>query len=58
MTYLTQVVDRYAEIHSEISKLTERANDLKAELIASGQKQVSGTFVRASSPSAHRASPT
>lgn len=48
MTDLTQIVDRYAEIHAEISKLTAQADALKAELIASGEKQVAGTFVKAS----------
>lgn len=48
MTDMTQIVDRYAELHAEINKLTEQADALKAELIASGEKQVAGTFVKAS----------
>lgn len=48
MTNLTQTVDRFAELHAEISRLTEEANTLKAELIASGEKQIKGTFVKAS----------
>lgn len=48
MTDITQIVDRYAEIHSQLSALTEQADALKAELIATGEKQIKGTFVKAS----------
>ena len=47
MTNMTDLVDRYAEVHAEINALQEKAEALKAELIASGEKQVRGTFVKA-----------
>lgn len=47
MTDLHAVVDRFAELQATINDLTEQANLLKAELIASGETKVAGTFVRA-----------
>lgn len=45
---LPDLVDRYADVHSQISALKEKADDLKAQLLASGEKQIKGTFVKAS----------
>lgn len=48
MTNLVNTVDRFAELHAQINALTEEANALKAELIASGESTIKGTFVKAS----------
>lgn len=45
---VSELVDRYAEIHSQLSALTEQANELKAQLIATGESRIKGTFVSAS----------
>jgi hypothetical protein len=47
MTDLHSVVDRFAELQATINDLTEQASLLKAELIASGESKIAGTFVRA-----------
>jgi hypothetical protein len=47
MIDLTTLVDSYAEIHAQISALQDKADALKAELIASGEQKIPGTFVKA-----------
>lgn len=47
MINMTDLVDNYADLHAQINELTAKAEALKAELIASGEKQVRGTFVKA-----------
>ena len=44
---MSDLVDNYAELHAQINDLTEKANALKAELIASGEKQIKGSFIKA-----------
>jgi hypothetical protein len=47
MINMTDLVDNYADLHAQINELTAKAEALKAELIATGEKQVRGTFVKA-----------
>jgi hypothetical protein len=47
MTNMTDLVDRYAEVHAELNALQEKADALKAELIATGEKHIKGTFIKA-----------
>jgi hypothetical protein len=44
---LTQIVDEYAEVHAEISRLEERAKALRDNLIQSGESVAKGTFLKA-----------
>lgn len=43
---LTDLVDRYAEIHAKLSELEAEQAVLKAQLIASGQTKIPGSFVK------------
>lgn len=44
---LSDIVDRYAELHSQINDMQAEAEVLKAQLIASGTPSIRGTFVKA-----------
>ena len=44
---LTTLVNDYAEVHAEIAALQARSEELKAQLIASGETKIPGTFVKA-----------
>lgn len=52
MTTATEIdtvnlVDRYAEIHAQITELNTEMALLKSQLIATGDTNIKGTFVRA-----------
>lgn len=44
---LSTLVDQFAELHATINRLQAESDALKAQLIASGEASISGTFVRA-----------
>lgn len=41
------LVDRYAELHAQITEMNSEMALLKAQLIAVGESNIKGTFVRA-----------
>ncbi len=44
---LSTLVDQFAEVHAQINALQAQSDSLKAQLIASGEASIPGTFVRA-----------
>ena len=43
-----QLVDRYAELHAQVSEAQAEMMVIKAQLIATGQTRIKGTFITAS----------
>jgi len=44
---MTDIVDRYAELHAHISEVEAEMSTLKAQLVAAGEPTIKGTFVKA-----------
>ncbi len=44
---IVNLVDRYAELHAQLSEINAEMGTLKAQLVAVGDTNLSGTFIRA-----------